>query len=1347
MFTGTEYDKLFPIPPGMDQPSTLSRRHSHSSPQPYSVNHTQLNDGGGSSAPMSIPVDNQYSKATITPSIYDELAANPNDPAVVRYSPHTGEITAASPARLIAQVTSENFLDYELLSDFFLTVRSYLSTHDLLRYLLARFEWAIHRFDENGRVIRVRAFAALRHWILNYFPYDFVVDRNLRVEFCDRLNDLAREVRKRSNEGASDLKLISDLKKCWNGRCILYWDNSIAVSDGQNDLDILPGGISGSRNSEISHPGQLHPEGVESAGPQMGHGPGQGTSAAALRDWFDGVLEAGGTSIQPQEQRFSVSTSRSFPISPMSEQSIPAMSCSIPARSFKKMVAQSSQAFSAHPVPARVGSAEPSALSNDQARPQTGHKRSGSLSDARRDDHGALSSGKEGGSEEQVVIAYPYSGSLIRGNLFPPTTPEIEIFAPSTPPMELSNLSFTSQDDESTPSSSTKPASPLSPGVKTLLVNIRRALSSKHSGISHHSSNYGDSGPSAPSLPMGKSATLPPNVVYQIGHHSQQSQPLGSKSTLRVDLLAAEIEEAFRRAIAGEAHERSHNNSSVQIVSDNGRDQPSPQNVTPTETHRPHDPRRNVSDFTNGSQSILIVDDTGLDIPDLPIVSGIFTDRRSRDSRAASFTMTRSVTPPLSIGPSSLNPTESRNPLDASSEEQRNSGMNEKAEPRLSTDTARPTRSQSQSCRHRTGSKLSSPRRSRSLSLRRQASSQGGAGNLPAKAYQASNATDSIDPCNQAPRLLRRRPGGDLRAHQNVHDLKQMPRPKSVGSATAHTDSGSGSGLQMANNGIRRAASAYRSPKAPQKDHTTSDAKKAPSLVRTHSSQPALRPSFEAVVAEFAQIPDDDEGGVEATLLKLEGRYQKSPSGSRSPRMQSPVSYDRAGSESADQAPQNAERQKGQIMQSPGNNTTTDAAPEANATPENETSSTDGHNLDPDNNAREGRGMVLSIYAESEESYDSTPLLERGLSVRSTKKSKSSGETSKVSMPQPLFSGNQLSVNKERVPQMSFEHATETESTKRHTALSAAPTTTTDSFLLDEDEYLSDLSSEMSVEDYTRDHSASQIPALSMQGPQETTTITRSFHPPTPPMTVENALLLTSQANQVQEQRKPPTPDPSPVSQHAEPAIGRAFGVGHRNDLLAKWPTTGLPTSLHMPYILAYDSELLAQQLTLIEKDALNEIDWRDLVEMRWNNSTVAVTNWVDYLRGQEQKGIDIVTARFNIMVKWALSEIVLTRDIEERTRTIVKYIHVAQQARRMHNYATAFQLTAALGSHDCSRLKKSWDKVPQPEKKILQELETLITPQRNFSNLRQAMEMTSGDEGCIPVVGKMHTSTLTFKK
>ena len=155
-----------------------------------------------------------------------------------------------------------------------------------------------------------------------------------------------------------------------------------------------------------------------------------------------------------------------------------------------------------------------------------------------------------------------------------------------------------------------------------------------------------------------------------------------------------------------------------------------------------------------------------------------------------------------------------------------------------------------------------------------------------------------------------------------------------------------------------------------------------------------------------------------------------------------------------------------------------------------------------------------------------------------------------------------------------------------------------------------------------------------------------------------------------------------------------------------------------------------------MEKAALSEIEWSDLVDMKWDNKSPYVLNWVEYLAAKDNRGIDIVITRFNIVVKWVLSEIVMTQNIYERAQAITKYIHIAGHARQIHNYATMLQITIALTSIDCTRLKASWELVPELEQALLKEMETLIQPIRNFHELRVEMETANLQDGCIPFVG-----------
>ena len=1364
VFSGGEYDRLFPIPPTMDPGFVPSRRHSHTSSQPYmQIDPTHENNV----PPIDAPAEAGHpQKQPIEPIIFDSLATNPDNPCIVRYAPLSKEIVAATPARIIAQVTSENFLDYELLSDFFLTVRSYLSTHELLLYLVARFEWAINRFDDNGRVIRVRAFAALRHWILNYFSYDFMLDRELRVLFCDRLNDLTKIVRGRVNYGNSDMKLISDLKKCWNGRCMIYWDYPESIGENRQDVDIHPGGIPGSCDSQLNYPNQLRPRTAMIEPLPSIQTLGHSVPASDMESWNDEVIEPGGTFDEGHNRHTSIFTIRSLPTSPISEQSIQVLSCTIPAKSFKKIIPHSNRvkgneaAASAIEVH-RVCPAAPSATANERRmQSRSGHKRSGSFSDAARDKRTSLSSIRNGTHKDQAEV-YPFSGSFIRGNIVLPVQPYVRIFAPTTPSIELPKASSSSHENEDEVYDSKKLGVPSTPGVKTLLGSIRRALSRKYSGSSVSPVIGGDM--SVPSLSLAKSSALPLNMVYQAGSNSPAE---GSRSNMRIDLLGADVAEAFRRAMVKESEEDIAHFSRISLALGNEHEQPSPKIDKPIQEQqtqeqltqqqptaganlRPSDIRRMHSEVTNGSKSILIMDDTGLSMPNIPAtMSGALNVTELRRQPCDFFTMTRSVTAPLSSDTSTQSFLLINESSDRSHLEQQRPPATLSTQTRASADLKPDSFVESKLFVSEVGTeslRVSAITRghsfksskSRSTSLRKYASFQSTFTKSAPDRDQNTIAVRGsshavVDDLSDGPgsRMLRRRPGGDLRANQNVHELQQLPRPRSLGSITTCTDSTRGSGLLMASIKLtptRKSPSslAIRCLSSRPADPSSVAKQKSPSLVQTHSSQPALRrPSFEAAVAEFAQIPDDDEGGIEATLLKLEGKYQRSPVGSES-RHSSPAS-DQTMAQPLEEEHHNRDstlerwRQRHEHMREDNSGDIPISLLGASSSVRPSQSPRLGErSLDPFKDTT--INMPSTRYTGTEDSYTSIPLLDREPSSISYGKDFNKDHQIPV-IPQPLFAKSQF---------LPADTLPGNESIRRLRHGSYAPTVTTDSFLLDEDEFLSDLSSEMSEENERVENDTSTRNTAAVEGPNETMLLNLGYHPPSPPMTMENALSITSQANQTQEQRKPPTPDPSPVSHNVEPNLARKLNA------VARSPPDPSQTSLHMPFILGYESELLAQQFTIIEKDALNEIDWRDLVGMRWNNSSPQVTNWVDYLRTNEPSGIDIVTARFNVVVKWALSEIVLTRNIEERALTIMKYIHVAQQARRIHNYATMLQLTIALTSVDCTRLTRTWDMVPHAEKTMLQELDTLVTPIRNFHNLRLEMEKANADEGCIPVVGK----------
>lgn len=1348
--SGSEYERLFPVPPDMEPRSVLSRRHSHSSPQPFSITITPKVDVTSHTAVTSTPTFHR-SKEPITASVYDSISTNPDDPAIVRYSSNPGEITAASPARIIAQITSKNFLDYELLSDFFLTVRAYLSTHDLLAYLLARFEWAINRFDDDGRVIRVRAFAALRHWILNYFPYDFVGDRDLRVNFCQRLNLLSKLIRERP-KASSDLKLILDLKKCWNGRCALYWDVPLSEDDFRRDLDINPGGVAGSRDSQLTHPSQLWNRPIDITPPHIESSVDPDKAVSALNNWFDAVLEAGNTSTTDHERQMSVATSRSMPNSPKSEQSVQAMSCTIPARGLKRLVVASREGLSAHPVPAsmvkKICPAAPSAMSNDVgSRPEHAHKRSGSFSDAFRDKRASLPSMQER-SGESSVMTFPHSGSLVRGSVIPPGSPYIDTFAPPSPTRESPAMSLHSYDDDS--SEDLRNPSPLTPGMKNIFGSIRRALSSKQVHAIQSSNAVGTAFPVQP-LAGGKPVNMPPKAAKLLDCNVQQLEAV-QKHT-RVDLLCADVHEMFQRALHEMSQNQSQPISSIGVAFGNEREQPSSDSGLLLENSFPEPLHRNHSETTYGSRSIVIVNDTGLKPPMPPVPPQFATSVASEGpalSRKQSH-IDRSLSSeqgaPVSEAEHRASEAESQGHgglasilsslppvVDAAAAPHEQNRPSFEACSRNSriASTRRPPLSRISNGRSYTSN------HSGSKSLKKYASFHSG---MTKGEWETTKAPGTVWAANhavEAPqrRMLRRRPGGDLRANENVHDLEPLVRPRSTGSIHTFSDSMRGSELRLKRDtrGTVERRSSQGRPSAAS--NLVSKAEKQMSLVRSHSSQPALRPSFEAAVAEFARIPDDDGGDIEATLLKLEGKYRKSPVDA------SLASAQQAGENEHAEVVRQEYSSGIQVANNlPNRNTAIPSTTPTDPFPQLQPPSSSGGEPHEHRN-----NMTRSLYAESEESYNSTPLLERGLSTKSKNRGKAVPDNLENPFPRPLFSPTLDAPDHWSSPSLlSIEHSQDRGSTRRNRYLSSIPTTT-DSFLLDEDEFLSDLSSDISGDEDDRDDGLYGSSAQLLQDRAATPTPGyASGQLPSPPMTAENVAKLASQTQHFSDQRKPPTPEPSPVHRIDDlPKIQTPETPKTPIDQPLPTMTQNFLTRRHIPFVLSYDSQVLAEQFTIIEKDALNEINWQDLINMRWHHNSPSTQNWVEFLRTQDPTGIELVTARFNIVVKWALSEIVLTQSLEERAMCTMKYIHIAQHARRMHNYATMFQLTIALTSIDCSRLGKTWELIPAAEKKTLAELETLVTPIKNFHNLRQEMETVNSEEGCIPVLA-MYIHDLTY--
>lgn len=1340
------------------------------------------------------------SRVVIEPSMYDSLTFKPSseDKSIVRFTPN-GSVSAATPPRLVAEITSPSFLDYELISDFFLTFRTFLEPDDLLRMLIARLRWAVGRADETGMIVHVRAFVALRHWILNYFVDDFVVDYSLRVNFCVLVNQYVDDLAHNVEAHKVQLKILNELKKCWRRVCIHYWD-IIDLEDADVREPILPGGIVGNRDPNVD----LGLWGQQEPGP-LKLDILYPVPEASATNFYANVSRAGhlGDSIvldrpATPEDVYGTTVEDEFgATSPTSMSSMDVVSCSFPGKHIRPLARNLAQPLGAHPInpsPTYNQTSHvaptPRTLVGKRVRPAPSHQHNDSLPDSLRE-HGAHNLPTR---DQDSPITGPFVGGLVRGNVLPPSQAFVDVTHPA--PGNLSKRQTTVFRPQIQGSRVQNGAADAvsSRGMKRLLGSVRRALSTRHQAMPM------SQGPltSHPAFGLGSSATdrLPaPAFVPQT---QSQSNSAGPRPAVRIDLLGAEVAEDFKHAVREDAAleaERYEQTMEPPKSAPLGVRDPefaaafldASNFDRASQSQRP----RPMSDtaLSGGSKSILIVDGTS-PIDPRAIREGLPTANPSVEAFVDNFVqnfghLTPPTTPPtqadevLRRSSHLLNENVQRTfaeapeePLPAfipdfhtlgrSSSSQASTHTRQDSRPRTQYSRRHPPVSAGIPRMHRrnrssrTQQSLDSILHNRGTSLSSDVFIPSTVQSFREASWSQSSMTGgggepSFDPYPKPLRALRRKPGGNLRDATNIGDLNPhvLRRSHSLGSLSIYTESVRSSRTQM---GRRNSLVHIDSMVSAETERNAREfsvgqlagKKKEISLCSTRSSKPIMRPSFEAEAKKLAQIPDDeDDGGVESALLKLEGKFEKRPAkrsvdGQNSSRSRS-IEKTRADSfgvvavsETASLAPEEEDR-------SAADDVSVLHPPASIVTQTTERPAT--HLEMPHKSVARLQSFLSDA---SKESYSSIPLLDRGLTddersrhVTRDWTDRSVLQDSDDEAPSELNAHEMVTGRSTGHTDRSYEIVHKTDSMDQIQIGHAVASYHEQQSFLD-----SDLSSELSdesTETRAPERSQPNYPEGSHDGaasvPDAAAGLVKTGN-------AENHLQINH--DELSSKPLPPTPAASPLG-NVDPLAQHAIlgNLGQQTQANLQ-PDESRKYSVHLPFVLAFDSETLAQQFTLIEKDALSEIDWKELVEMEWKRTTgIDARSWVHFLRNTDAHGVEVVIARFNLVVKWAISEIVLTKHIEERAKCIIKYIHIAAHCRRYRNFATMAQLTVALSSNEVSRLARTWELVTPSDMKTLSDLETLVTPMRNFFNLRAEME-SALDASCIPFVG-IYTHDLLY--
>ncbi|KAG0165787.1 hypothetical protein DFQ30_007997 [Apophysomyces sp. BC1015] len=124
------------------------------------------------------------------PHVFDLLEKD--SPRFIHYSKRDSSagctMSSATVEKLVEKLTRE--MDSEFLLDFFLTFRLFLTPIKLCKLLILRFRWALMEDNDARRLVRIRTFVVIRHWLTHYWSHDFMTSRTLRFMLCTFLSQL-----------------------------------------------------------------------------------------------------------------------------------------------------------------------------------------------------------------------------------------------------------------------------------------------------------------------------------------------------------------------------------------------------------------------------------------------------------------------------------------------------------------------------------------------------------------------------------------------------------------------------------------------------------------------------------------------------------------------------------------------------------------------------------------------------------------------------------------------------------------------------------------------------------------------------------------------------------------------------------------------------------------------------------------------------------------------------------------------------------------------------------------------------------------------------------------------------
>nr|CAG4710913.1 unnamed protein product [Naegleria fowleri] len=166
------------------------------------------------------------------------------------------------------------------------------------------------------------------------------------------------------------------------------------------------------------------------------------------------------------------------------------------------------------------------------------------------------------------------------------------------------------------------------------------------------------------------------------------------------------------------------------------------------------------------------------------------------------------------------------------------------------------------------------------------------------------------------------------------------------------------------------------------------------------------------------------------------------------------------------------------------------------------------------------------------------------------------------------------------------------------------------------------------------------------------------------------------------------------------------------------------------------EKRMICLQLTLISFRLFEKLRPKEFLNL----------NWMKENRRKKAPNIYTMINLSNEIGMWVATEILNYEEPKERSIVMKRFIKIASECEKIHNYNTMYDIVSGLNSNPIHRLKKSWELVPEKWRTKFQELVELTSAKKSYAAMRQVLHNHAG-QTVLPYIGIFLTDFLFIEE